>query len=906
LRRSLRKFCRTDRLLRIGKILVKRLRKWWKPGLALLLLMAVMQAGVALLVRTNRARVFLTRKLETSFGRTVDVRQYSASLFPSPQIDAYGVSVGEDPAFGHEYFLRADRLSAGLQWLGLLRGRFQLGTLQLERPSLVLARNSEGRWNLERWLPAASLDQASAVTANPGSRATPAHGLQKMEISDGRVDFKIGDDKASFAFIQVEGSVEQTAPGRWQLDLQAEPWRSGAPLQLVGTVRARGDVAGTSARLRPANFRVTWAKSSLADVFRLVGGSDFGVRGNFAAEATAESGGPLIPGAKNTLPGDWIFSMQARAAEVHRWDLPERSDNPRLSVRIGGRWNPGTGSTIADELILETPGSNLRGRASLQSVAQASLEVRVDSAGIQATDLLDWYRAFRPEVAEEIRAEQYFTGAASFRGWPLQTNDAAFSSLGGRWTVPGFSVPLQVRSFHGGMQKHKLVVEPITINLSASKAGPSPGKTPSAVSGNIGSGTSSTIASISLVHDFAARTGGLHIEGQSAHLEDVISVANAFGRRLQNGWELRGKAAADLHWDWSAEKVPAWSGHTDISQATLQVAGLNQPVQVENLRAEWRNTARKFTIGKVGAFGASWSGFVEQPKIPPSDFGETEVAPWTFQLQADHLDAAELDRWIGPRARPNWLQRLLPSGLGGSSAPEPPNVVLRRIRAFGDLRVDDLTIEKIKLKQCHAQTNLENLKLSLRNVQAQWSGGEVRGTFEAAFSANPRYEIAASFERVLIVQTPWLARLSDRLAGTASGALELRATGIGRDALLGSLAGKGELRLANVELRGWDIAGTMAIGEWKTGTSRWTAGQGTFHLSDGGFDLNGLRLASASGEFLLKGSVSFSEDTDMTAESHATGHKQLTDGAVRFLQISGPLTEPRVSLEKAAAQQPGD
>ena len=353
-------------------------------------------------------------------------------------------------------------------------------------------------------------------------------------------------------------------------------------------------------------------------------------------------------------------------------------------------------------------------------------------------------------------------------------------------------------------------------------------------------------------------------------------------------------------------RVPAWSGHADISQATLQVAGLNQPVQVENLRAEWRNTARKFTIGKVGAFGASWSGFVEQPKIPPSDFGETEVAPWTFQLQADHLDAAELDRWIGPRARPSWLQRLLPSGLGGASAPEPPNVVLRRIRAFGDLRVDDLTIEKIKLKQCHAQTNLENLKLSLRNVQAQWSGGEVRGTVEAAFSANPRYEITASFERVLIVQTPWLARLSDRLAGTASGALELRATGIGRDALLGSLAGKGELRLANVELRGWDIAGTMAIGEWKTGTSRWTAGQGTFHLSDGGFDLNGLRLASASGEFLLKGSVSFSEDTDMTAESHATGRKQLTDGAVRFLQISGPLTEPKVSLEKATAQQPGD
>jgi hypothetical protein len=148
--------------------------------------------------------------------------------------------------------------------------------------------------------------------------------------------------------------------------------------------------------------------------------------------------------------------------------------------------------------------------------------------------------------------------------------------------------------------------------------------------------------------------------------------------------------------------------------------------------------------------------------------------------------------------------------------------------------------------------------------------------------------------------------LSDHLAGTASGALELRAAGIGRDALLGSLDGKGEIRLANVELRGWDVPGTMALGEWKTGTSHWAAGSGVFHLSEGGFDLNSLRLASPSGEFLLKGSVSFSEDTDLTAESHATGRNARAENTVRFMQISGPLAEPKISLEKATAQQPGD
>jgi hypothetical protein len=82
-------------------------------------------------------------------------------------------------------------------------------------------------------------------------------------------------------------------------------------------------------------------------------------------------------------------------------------------------------------------------------------------------------------------------------------------------------------------------------------------------------------------------------------------------------------------------------------------------------------------------------------------------------------------------------------------------------------------------------------------------------------------------------------------------------------------------------------------------------GAGTFHVSNGGFDLNSLRLTSPSGEFLLKGSVSFSEDADMTAESHATGRKAIAQ-TVRFLQISGPLSGLKVSLEKATAQQPGD
>lgn len=861
-----------------------------------------MQVGAVLLARTARVRSFFTRHLERSFGRTVEVRSYSVSLFPAPKLDAEGITVGEDPAFGHEYFLRADRLSAGLRWSGLLRGRFELGTLQLDAPSLIFARNAEGRWNLERWLPAA-VPMAGTADAKPSAQSTPAHHLQKLEINDGRVSFKVGDDKLPFAFVLVEGSVEQTSAGRWQLDLKAAPWRSGVSLQLAGTVRLQGDVAGTSTRLQPAHLRMSWAKCSLADVFRLVGGQDYGVRGVFSAEASAESDAGTTTG-KNAIPGDWTFAVHARAGGIHRWDLTERADNPRIGVSIAGRWNPGAGTARTDQLVIETPRSNLRGTASFRSVEESSAEVNIDSAGVQAADLLDWYRAFRPGVAEEIRARQSFTGTLTLHGWPLEVTEAAFSSAGGTWNVPGFAGPLDVRALRGGTQKGKLIVDPFGVTFPASKAlatsvvaSAGPAKPPAR--------SGASVVNVSLTHDFQTRTGSVGLEGQISSVEDLFRLAAAFGRQIENGWELQGRASGDLHWEWAAGRTPVWNGRADVSQAVLQLAGLNQPVQLASVHGDWRNATRRFTLAKVSAFGANWTGSLEQSANPLAEFAITETPLWHFQLQADHLDAADLDRWIGPRARPSWLQRLLSAGLSGTPAPAP-SAILARIRAEGELRVDELAIEKMKLRQFRTQAALASLKVNLKDARAQWADGEISGSADVAFSAKPTYEVDAEFDRIALGQLPWLARFSDRLAGTASGDLHLHAEGIGREPLLASLSGKGEIRLSQVELRGWDLAGTLAQGEWKQGVSRWASGTGTFHLSDGGLDLNTLRLTSSSDELSLKGSVSFSDDADLIAESHLFGRNARVARTPRFLQISGPLTGPKVSLEKAGAQQPGD
>src|SRR5438445_13396022 len=116
---------------------MKKLQKWWRPALAIVGIVIALQVSVSLLVRTNRGHAYLAAHLERAFGRQVEVESFDARILPSPQLDANGVTVGDDPSFGHEYFLRAEKLSATLRLMGLLRGRFAFGMLPLNEPTLI-------------------------------------------------------------------------------------------------------------------------------------------------------------------------------------------------------------------------------------------------------------------------------------------------------------------------------------------------------------------------------------------------------------------------------------------------------------------------------------------------------------------------------------------------------------------------------------------------------------------------------------------------------------------------------------------------------------------------------------------------------------------------------------------------
>src|ERR1700674_1018060 len=238
-----------------------RKRKWLRRIFIYAITLFPASFGLSRALRTSAARRYLIAHLEASFGRPVEVGRFDFNLLDGARLEANPITISEDPRFGHEYFLRADTLRAGLRWPALLSGRFEFGTLSLSRPSLNLVRDGQGRWNIEQWLPPAA--SSSSRTGFVGPPAAPrilsTARLYRIVVNGGRINFKQGDDKSPLALIGVSGRVDQDSTGRWALDLEAQPMRAGVELQEIGTLRLRGYVAGTSARLQPAELNLTWS-----------------------------------------------------------------------------------------------------------------------------------------------------------------------------------------------------------------------------------------------------------------------------------------------------------------------------------------------------------------------------------------------------------------------------------------------------------------------------------------------------------------------------------------------------------------------------------------------------------------------------------------------------------------------
>ena len=853
-------------------------KRWPKWILLLVLFFWVADTSISLLIRHSRLQRKITARLESAFGRPVEVRRYDFSLWGWPTLEAQSVTVSEDPRFGHEYFLRAESLTMRLRWQGLLRGRLEFGAFSFSRPSLNLVRDSNGDWNLAEWLPRPSAPTGAAAPVGPPLPPSSPLRFTRIEVNSGRVNFKRGDEKLPFAFIRVTGYLESESPGRWKLGLQTTPMRAAVIPQHAGTLHLSGHVGGTSSRLRPAALDLSWTGASVPDVLRLARNYDYGVRGTLELQLNAR-----------TDAGDWLVQGRAELRQLHRWDLSMRSDNPSINLAAKMHWNPVTPAVWFEEATLEAPHSNARARGGIswgtnsvfskRPVAPFGLEVR--SAVIDLGDVLAWVRAFHAGVADEVAVRGVVEGRGNLTGWPLQVVNAYLDNLGTELTASRLRAPVHLSELDMHYDHGLDFLNPLTLSFGA------------------GAGT------LRLEATRKPHTNGLAtvcLAGNFTQVRDLIATAAALGWNISRGWDVAGPARFDLHWaggmlPWKGQPSGTIDWGAGAQGVSLVAPFLNLPVEQIRAHGEWKLGARHIALASADAFGARWLGTLDRRDADPE---------WNFALSADHLATADLDRWLNPRWRQSFLDRMLPF----LNSPSPVNAVPEILRASGKLSVDQFTLSPFAAHRLQGNVRLAGRRIEFANAGAQFYGGELSGSFEAEVAAAPAYHLNLNFSHVdLSALTNRTSALANLFAGAASGQITLNARGANRADLLASLECQGTGRVSDAELPSLTLPDPPRPAGAHLSGSYFREASAAFTCASRKIQFQELTLLIPNAELDGSGTVDFSRNLDFRLGVFSTGaagahnaHALASPEAAYHL--TGPLATPQITRASARTARP--
>lgn len=854
------------------------------------------EAAASWLVQHTRLRNTLSSRLQTAFGRPVDVARFSVNLRGIPALQANSFTVAEDPRFGHEYFLYADTVTFRPRWLPLLIGRLEIGTIEISNPSLNLVRSKDGRWNIEEWLPvppelfsepAAKPAAGSPMLAIAPQKSAPAAStpnIRSISVSGGRINFKRATEKSAFSLIDVEGSVERQNAGRWSLNLEASPARAAVVLQQAGTIHVQGEVGGTSSRLRPANVQVTWQNAAVADALRLASAYDHGVRGTFSAALAAHTVGAV-----------WNLSGRAEVRRVHRWDLPLRADNPALNFVIAGDWLPEDSAVNISAATLETPRSKITGTGAFSWDPNTDLAAEnlpenfsVASTAIDGADLLAWIRAFVPNISDDIALKGSVLGNVVFAGTPPAPVNGYIDAA--NLSLEGGSLRSTIST-----RDARIVFTPQTAHLL-----------PSFIA--IGASSGSLRAEASCAS--AGYVCEAKLNGRAADVADLTSAASSVGFTLPVGWHIDGPATFDLQWALFGRPItqpPAQlsasprstgpTGKITFQNLSLRAPFLNQPISSIKGRIDLTPSDATLALSSADAFGGTWSGTLDL--LPHG--GERH-----FSLAVDRLNSEDLDRWLNPRWRRGFLQNVLPFLGSGRRAALPASA-----QAQGRLAIDEFAFTRYTLKHLQGELLLDGSKLEFQNAEGNFYGSKISGELHANLSASPIYKINARYTGLdLALLTSGSALFSNTFTGSASGNLVLNLAGAGRQDLAASLRCEGAAEIQNAGWKGIDLLASLRAEESRPGSSSSVDVAANYTCANHRIEISDLRIAAPGETLLASGAVDATRSLDFRitrltrAAATARDEDPLDNPRASRYLLRGPLLHPVITPAQPSRTEP--
>lgn len=782
-------------------------------GGAVIVLLAVLAVAALSLIDLNQYRGRVEVLLREQLNRQVTVGRIAASFWPLG-VRVEQVTIGESPSFvTGRPFASVQELYVRPRLLALVRGAFELDTVELRAPVIELAQNPDGVWNF------ATLGQTDA----PSSSSSPPV-LGKLAITGGRIGVtKLGGPAGPVraVYTNIDVQLKNFGPKR--------PFDLALAITLPGSGAQRVSLTGRAGPLQPDAISST----PFEGVAELEQASIAGTQ-KFLDLAALEGTDAIVSGKANVVNGNGRASVRGALT---------LSDTRVRGVAIGypivvdldvaHAFNTGVATLEKVDLKLGSTPLSLTGTINVQQ-DPSTVDLRLVAPDTALNDVARLASAFGVAFGKDMKVEGRASADVRARGvLPTPALDG-FVRLRGV-SISGGGVPQPVRS------------DAIDLTLS-------PGEVRANDFTITSSGTSLLLGAI--VKEYTSQRPLIdgHVRTNGADLGQVLNIARAWGAGAADGTTGSGTLTVDVRASGPLDAL-TYAGKGSLANATITSPSLSQPLRVANAAASFTGdalTLDSLTAG-IGKTNVTGRASVRRLTAPVVD----------FEMAADRLDVRELQALVVPA----------PAGKANtakpSAAPDSDSLLLRTT-GTGRLKVGAMTSDQLVLENVETTVALDRGVMRLNPLTAKLFGGRHRGSVTVdARQATTSMAIASTLEQVDANQLlSAVTSVKDVLFGNLGADLKMTLAGDTAAAITRSLNGTMALnladgRLANINLKQeiGNIArfiGGQAAAERTTRLAKLT---GSFDIKSGVARTDNLTAAIDGGALTAAGTIDLEDQS---------------------------------------------
>jgi len=170
---------------------MKRVALWL--GVIVILLLGFL-LSVPFWINPNQFRPMLEANLTKAAGREIKLGDLKLAILKG-SVTAGDLSVGDDPAFGKDPFLKAKSLNIQIELWPLITSRkLNVTGLTIDQPEITLLESPAGKWNFSSL--GRSSEPAKPATPEPGTKAGLDLSVKLLKVANGRFTMRQMGTKA--------------------------------------------------------------------------------------------------------------------------------------------------------------------------------------------------------------------------------------------------------------------------------------------------------------------------------------------------------------------------------------------------------------------------------------------------------------------------------------------------------------------------------------------------------------------------------------------------------------------------------------------------------------------------------------------------------------------------------------